>query len=41
MSINNMVLNNKWVNNDIKEETKNVLETTENEHKTPKASGAQ
>ena len=27
-----MVLNNEWVNNEIKEEVKKFLETSENEH---------
>ena len=27
-----MLLNNEWVNNDIKEEIKKFLETNENEH---------
>ena len=30
--LNNMLLNNEWVNNDIKEEIKKFLETNENEH---------
>ena len=30
--LNNMFLNNKWVNNEIKEETKKYLEWNENEH---------
>ena len=29
-----MLLNNEWVNNEIKEEIKKFLETNENEHKT-------
>ena len=29
-----MLLNNEWVNNEIKEELKKYLETNENEHKT-------
>ena len=29
-----MLLNNKWVNNEIKEEFKNCLEANENEHTT-------
>ena len=32
--LNNMLLNNKWVKNKIKEEIKNFLETNENEHTT-------
>ena len=30
--MNNMLLNNEWVNNEIKEETKGYLETNENEN---------
>ena len=29
-----MLLNNEWVNNEIKEEIKKFLKTNENEHKT-------
>ena len=29
-----MLLNNEWVNNEIKEEIKSYLETNENEHTT-------
>ena len=32
--LNTMLLNNEWVRNEIKEEIKNFLETTENEHTT-------
>ena len=32
--LNNMLLNNEWVNNKIKEEVKRYLETNENEKKT-------
>ena len=32
--LNNMFLNNEWVNNKIKEETKRYLETNENERTT-------
>ena len=32
--INNMLLNNEWVNNEIKEEIKRYLETNENEDTT-------
>ena len=32
--MNNMLLNNEWVNNEIKEETKKVCGTNENEHTT-------
>ena len=32
--LNNMLLNNEWVNNKIKEEIKRYLETNENEDKT-------
>ena len=32
--LNNMLLNNEWVNNEIKEETKKVCGTNENEHTT-------
>ena len=32
--LNNIFLNNEWVNNEIKEEIKKYLETNENEHKT-------
>ena len=34
--LNNMLLNNEWVNDEIKEEIKKFLETNENEHKQPK-----
>ena len=32
--LNNMLLNNEWVNNKIKKEIKRYLETNENENKT-------
>ena len=32
--LNNMFLNNEWINNKIKEETKRYLETDENEDTT-------
>ena len=32
--LNNMLLNNEWVNNEIKEEIEKFLETNENEHTT-------
>ena len=32
--LNSMLLNNEWVNNEIKEEIKKFLETNENEHTT-------
>ena len=32
--VNNMLLNNEWVNNEIKEEIKRYLETNENENTT-------
>ena len=32
--LNNMLLNNEWVNNEIKEEIKKYLETNEYEHTT-------
>ena len=32
--MNSMLLNNEWVNNEIKEEMKTFLETNENEHTT-------
>ena len=32
--LNNMLLNNEWINNKIKEEIKRYLETNENENKT-------
>ena len=32
--LNNMLLNNEWVNNEIKEEIKRYLETNENENTT-------
>ena len=31
-TLNNTLLNNEWINNDIKEEIKKFLETNENEH---------
>ena len=31
-----MLLNNQWVNNEIKEEIKKALEIKENEHNSPK-----
>ena len=34
--LNNLLLNNEWVNNEIKEEIKKYLETNENEHTTTK-----
>ena len=34
--LNNMLLNNEWVNNEIKEEIKKSLETNENEYTTTK-----
>ena len=34
MEIDSMLLNNEWVNNEIKEEIKKFLETNENEHTT-------
>ena len=33
--LNNMILNNEWVNNEIKKEIKKFLEPNENEHTTP------
>ena len=33
-TLNNMLLNNEWVNNEIKEEIKRYLETNENENTT-------
>ena len=33
-TLNNMLLNNEWVNNEIKKEIKKYLETNENEHTT-------
>ena len=33
-----MLLNNEWVNNEIKEEIKNYLETNENKHTTTQKS---
>ena len=30
--LNNMLLNNEWIDNEIKEEIKGYLETNENEH---------
>lgn len=33
-NVNNMLLNNKWITKDIKEEIKNYLETNENENTT-------
>ena len=38
MRLNNMLLNNEWVNNEIKEEIKSYQETDENEHTTTKKS---
>ena len=32
--LNNMLLNSQWVNEEIKKEIKNYLETNENGHKT-------
>ena len=32
MDLNIMLLNNKWVNNEIKEEIKKFLEANENQH---------
>ena len=32
--LNNMVLNNNWINNEIKGEIKKLVETNENEHTT-------
>ena len=32
--LNNMLLNNEWVTNELKEEIRNYLETHENEHTT-------
>ena len=32
--LNNMLLNNEWANNEIKEKIKNYLKTNENENKT-------
>ena len=34
--LNNLLLNNEWVNNEIKEEIKRYLETNENEETTIK-----
>ena len=34
MEIDNVLINNEWVNNEIKEEVKKYLETNENEHTT-------
>ena len=39
--LNSMLLNNEWVNNEIKEEIKMFLETNENEHTTAQTYGAQ
>ena len=36
-----MLLNNEWVNNEIKEEIKRYLETNENENTTTKFYGTQ
>ena len=36
MRLNNMLLNNEWINNEIKEDIKMFLETNENEHTTAK-----
>ena len=35
--LNNMLLNNEWVNNEVKEEMKNYLETNEHEDTTIQA----
>ena len=37
--LNNMLLNNEWVNNEIKEEIKRYLETNENEDSPTKIHG--
>ena len=37
--LNNIFLNNEWVNNEIKEENKKYLETNENEHTTTQTHG--
>ena len=39
--LNNILLNNKWVNNEVKEEIKKYLETNESEHQQPKTYGTQ
>ena len=39
--LNNMLLNNEWVNNKIKEEIKRYLETNESEDTTSKICGTQ
>ena len=36
-----MLLNNEWVNKEIREEIKNFLETNENEHTTTQTDGTQ
>ena len=38
-TLNNMLLNNEWVNNEIKKEIKKYLETNENEHTTTQTHG--
>ena len=37
--LNNMLKNNEWVNNEMKEEIKGYLETNENENTTTKSEG--
>ena len=39
--LNNMLLNNEWVNNKVKEEIKRYLETNENEKQKSKTCGTQ
>ena len=39
--LNSILLNTEWVNNKIKEEIKNFLETSENELRQPKTYGTQ
>ena len=39
MELNNMLLNNEWIKNEIKEEIKRYLETNENEDNNPKSVG--